>query len=46
MAQQELAYKRKARLRGKNRKIRIAQVYDLANLRIADHEARRGKEIH
>lgn len=43
---EELAYKRKARLRGKNRKVRIAQVYDMGNLRVADHEARRGKEIH
>lgn len=46
MAQQELAYKRKARLRGKNRKVRIAQVYDMGNLRMADHEARRGKKSH
>ena len=43
---EELAYKRKARLRGKNRKVRIAQVYDFGNLRVADHEARRGKEAH
>lgn len=46
MAEQELAYKRKARLRGKNRKVRISQVYDMGNLRAADHEARRGKEAH
>lgn len=44
MAEKELAYKRKARLRGKNRKVRIAQVYDLDNLRRADHEARKGKD--
>lgn len=44
MAEQELAYKRKARLRGKNRKVRVEQVYDLVNLRIADHEARKGKD--
>lgn len=42
----ELAYKRKARWRGKNRKLRIAQVYDMGNLRLADSEARRGKEVH
>lgn len=44
MAEKELAYKRKARLRGKNRKIRIEQVYDMNNLRCADHEARKGKD--
>ncbi len=46
MAEQELAYKRKARRRGKNRKLRISMVYELNNLRTADHEARRGKDIH
>ena len=46
MAEQELAYKRKARLRGKNRKVRIAQVYNMGNLRFADHEARKGKGAH
>ena len=44
MAGKELAYKRKARLRGKNRKVRIEQVYDLDNLRQADREARKGKD--
>lgn len=46
MAEVELAYKRKARLRGKNRKVRIEQVYDMQNLITADHEARKGKRGH
>lgn len=41
---EELSYKRKARLRGKNRKIRIEQVYDKSNLYDADKEARKGKD--
>lgn len=44
MVEQELAYKRKARLRGKHRKVRIEQVYDMLNLHIADREARKGKD--
>lgn len=43
---EELAYKRKASRRGKNRKVRIAQVYDMGNLRMADREARKGKDAH
>ena len=35
----ELAYQRKKRLRGKNRKLRISMVYDPLNLRQADIEA-------
>jgi len=46
MAEVELAYKRKARLRGKNRKVRIEQAYDMQNLIVADHEARKGKRGH
>ena len=46
MEKQELAYKRKARKRGKNRKVRIEQVYDMDNLILADKEARRGKKAH
>lgn len=42
----ELAYQRKKRLRGKNRKLRISMVYDPLNLRQADIEARRGKDAH
>lgn len=40
----ELAYKRKARKRGKHRKVRIGQVSDKANLRSAVRESRKGKE--
>ena len=40
----ELAYKRKARKRGKHRKVRIGQVSDKANLRLAVFESRKGKE--
>lgn len=43
---EELAYKRKARKRGKNRKIRIQQVYEMNNLRRGDREARKGKDAH
>lgn len=43
---EELAYKRKARLRGKNRKVRLAQVSDMANLTEADHNARKRKKHH
>ena len=39
----ELAYKRKARLRAKNRKVRYEQVYDRDNIREGEREARRGK---
>ena len=46
MAEVELAYKRKARLRGKNRKVRKALVYEMSNLEKADHEARKGKRNH
>lgn len=46
MAEQELAYKRKARLRGKNRKLRIEQVYEMSNLIEADHCARKRKGQH
>ena len=42
----ELAYKRKARKRGKNRKVRIEQVYDRDNLWQAEQEARKGKKNH
>lgn len=41
---EELAYKRKARLRGKHRKVRFSQVYDMDNLRAAQKEARKGKD--
>lgn len=40
----ELAYKRKARKRGKHRKVRIGQVSDKVNLRLAVSESRKGKE--
>lgn len=43
MQEHELAYKRKARLRGKNRKVTIEQVYDMDNLIAAEREARKGK---
>ena len=40
---EELAYKRKAHLRGKHRKIRLESVYDMENLRVSQKEARKGK---
>lgn len=43
---EELAYKRKARLRGKHRKVRIQQVFDMRNLEEADRQARKGKRDH
>ena len=46
MAEVELAYKRKARLRGKNRKLRIEQVYEMSNLIEANRCARKGKGNH
>ena len=46
MEGQELAYKRKARLRGKNRKLRIEQVYEMSNLIEADCNARKRKGSH
>lgn len=39
----ELAYKRKARLRGKNRKIRYGMVTTTENIRAGEKEARKGK---
>lgn len=44
--QHELAYKRKAKLRGKNRKVRIEMVSDPANIVEADRKARKGKKHH
>ena len=38
-----LAYRRKALLRGKNRKVRFEMVYDTDNIRAAEKEARKGK---
>lgn len=46
MAAQELAYKRKARKRGKNRKLRIEQVWQMWNLEEADRCARKRKGSH
>ena len=46
MEERELAYKRKARLRGKNRKIRIEMVADPVNVALADKKARKGKANH
>ena len=43
MEQQTLKYKHNAPLRGKNRKVRIEQVYDMDNLVNADKKARRRK---
>ena len=40
----ELAYNRKARLRGKNRKVKLTQVSDIENLTEADRQARKGKK--
>ena len=42
----ELAYNRKARLRGKNRKVKLTQVSDMENLTEADRQARKGKKRH
>lgn len=42
----ELAYKRKARLRGKNRKLRLQDVAAEDNLWSAQSEARKGKSAH
>lgn len=42
----ELAYQRKARMRGKHRKVRIEQVHEMDNLLKADREGRRGKSAH
>ena len=36
MAEVELAYKRKRRLRGKNRKLRLDSVTEMSNLELAD----------
>lgn len=41
---EELAYKRKRRLRGKNRKVCGSMVYDYTNLFSAQKEARKGKD--
>lgn len=41
---EELAYKRKSKLRGKNRKVRGNMVYDRANLECAQKDARKGKD--
>lgn len=46
MAAEELAYKRKARKRGKNRKLRIEQVWQTHNLEEADRCARKRKGSH
>lgn len=43
---EELAYKRKARKRGKNRKLRIEQVWQMWNLEQADRNARKRKGSH
>ena len=43
---EELAYKRKARKRGKNRKLRIEQVWQMWNLELADRNARKRKGSH
>ena len=42
----ELAYKRKAKLRGKNRKLRFEYITQMDNLELADHNARKGKGQH
>ena len=42
----ELAYKRKAKLRGKNRKLRFEYINQMENLELADHNARKGKCKH
>lgn len=41
---EELAYKRKARLRGKHRKVRAALVNEMNNLVVAERNARMGKK--
>lgn len=41
---QELAYKRKAKLRKKHRKVRVELVSDMTNLNIAVRKSRKGKE--
>lgn len=41
---QELAYKRKAKLRKKHRKVRVELVSDMTNLKIAVRKSRKGKE--
>lgn len=41
---EELAYKRKSKLRGKNRKVRGNMVCDRANLECAQKDARKGKD--
>mgnify|MGYP002624737215 CR=1 FL=1 len=46
MEKRELAYQRKARQRGKNRKLRIEQVWQTWNLEEADRNARRRKKGH
>ncbi len=46
MEETELAYKRKRKLRGKNRHLSVSQVHDINNLREADCEARKGKKAH
>ena len=46
MEEKELAYKRKARLRGKNRKVTIESVASPKNLELADKKARKGKANH
>lgn len=43
---EDLAYKRKALLRGKNRKVRIEQVSEIENLLNADRDARKRKSRH
>ena len=46
MEEKELAYKRKARLRGKNRRVTIESVASPKNLELADKKARKGKANH
>ena len=46
MAEKELAYIRKERLRGKNRKVRIEQVYETENMKKAVHESQKHKQLH
>ena len=46
MEEKELAYKRKARLRGKNRKVTIESIASPKNLDLADKKARKGKANH
>lgn len=42
-AVRELAYKRKARLRGKNRKVRLSMASELSNIQTAVRKSRKGK---